>query len=570
MTSNEEIAAVLYRIADILEIKDVAFKPQAYRRAAQAIESYSKPIEDVASAGKLEDIPGVGKSIAEHITEMLSHKGRSLYLEKLKKTLPIDVDELFSVEGIGPKRVMILYKKLKVRDLKSLESAAKQGKIASLEGFGNLLQDKILEGIDFARRAQSRIVLARGLHMAEEIIGQLKSQSDQMAYAGSLRRGKSTIGDIDLLATSRRPKELMDSFVSLTSVEKVMLRGPTKCTVRLKGGVQCDLRVLSPEEWGSALLYFTGSKNHNIALRKSAIDRKWKLSEYGLFSGKKLVASKTEAEIYSKLGLPYIEPELREDAGEIQAGFEGKLPVLIKDSDILGDLHTHSTWSDGSASILEMAKAAKAHGLSYIAMTDHTGILKIAGGLEPKEFDKQALEVRKAQQAMNGFTILHGCEVNIDEKGNPDLPDSTLAKLDVVVGSIHHGLGNDKEKATRRLVRAIENPHIDIIGHPTGRVITRRKGYELDFPAVFDACLKHGKALEIDSQPERLDLDSSIVREAVNAGVKLSISSDSHSTDSFHFLRYGVINARRGWCQKSDVINTWDIKKLRAWLESHE
>ena len=440
-------------------------------------------------------------------------------------------------------------------DLTSLEKAARAGKIAILEHFGEAMQEKILSGIQFARKARGRMLLSQALPIAERIIATIKKAGpvSNIAYAGSLRRKSSTIGDIDILVTTKNPKKLMSAFTGMKEAARTIASGPTKSTIELRNGPHADLRVLEPAQWGSALQYFTGSKNHNIALRRIAISKGYKLSEYGLFKGNKNAACKTEEEIYKKLGMEYIEPELREDNGEIKAAQEGRLPKLIELSDLRGDLHTHSTWSDGTASILEMAQAAASHGLEYIALTDHTEKLKIANGLTPKRFEKQAEELRGLSKRLGGFQILHGCELNIMEDGTPDMPDSTLKKFNIVVASIHLGLGNDRAKATRRLVTAISNPHIDIIGHPTGRLIGKRPGYEIELDAVIDACKEHGKALEIDSQPDRLDLDFSMVRECVKRGVRVSISSDSHATDSFRFLEFGACNARRGWCEKKTL-----------------
>ena len=572
MTSNQEIADVLYQIADLMEMQEVAFKPQAYRRAAQTIESWSEEVEEVAKRGELEELPGIGKGIAEHINEIILNNGRSPYLEKLKKSLPIKADELFAVEGLGPKRAMMLYNKLKVTDLASLEKAARTGKIARLEHFGETTQEKILAGIEFARRSKGRMLLSQALPIAERIIATLKKAGpvSNIAYAGSLRRKSTTIGDIDILVTTKKPKELMAAFVDMKEAARTVVTGPTKSTIEIRNGPHADLRVLDPSQWGSALQYFTGSKNHNIALRRIAIAKGYKLSEYGLFKGSKNVASKTEEEIYRKLGMDYIEPELREDTGEIKAAQDRKLPKLIGRSDLRGDLHTHSTWSDGTASIIEMAQAAKSYGLDYIALTDHTEKLKIANGLTPQRFEKQAAELRGLSKKLGGFQILHGCELNIMEDGTPDVPEATLKRFDIVVASIHMGLTNDRARATKRLVNAISNPHIDVIGHPTGRLIGKRPGYEIDLDAVIDACKEHDKALEIDSQPERIDLDFGMVRECVKRGVRLSISSDSHTTDSFHFLELGVSNARRGWCEKKDVLNTTSAEKVKEWARKHE
>jgi len=569
---NSLVAKIFYEIADMLEIKDVQFKPQAYRRAAQAIESLSKPIEDVAAESKLEEIPGVGESIAKKIEEIV-RTGKLKYHEDLKKSFPIKIEELFSVEGIGPKKIKLFYDKLGIKNLKDLEKAAKQGKLRELPGMGEKSEKQIFESIQFAKASGQRALLGYILPVAEEIKEGMQAAGnvDDIEVAGSIRRMKETIGDIDVLVVTKQPKKAIDHFTNLKNVDKVVAKGPSRSTVRLKEGIECDIRVIEPRSFGSALMYFTGSKTHNIELRKVAIKKGWKLSEYGLFSGskrkEKQIAGKTEKEIYAKLGLKYIEPEMRENTGEIEAAAANKLPKIVGYKDIRGDLQMHTTWSDGVNTIEEMAHAAKALGHEYICISDHVGTLKIAGSMSAKEIEKQMKEIDKINKKMRGIEILKGAEVNILSDSSLDLKDSVLKGLDVVFASVHSGFRQSKEQLTKRIVSAMENEHVDIIAHPTGRLIEKRKAYEVDFDKIFETAKRTGTILEINAYPDRLDLNADNVRYAIKSGCKLIIDTDAHSADHLRYIRLGIATARRGWAEKKDIVNTLPLKKLMKVLK---
>ncbi len=570
MSKNQKIAEALNAIADILELEEVKFKPQAYRNAAINIENLSEDIEEIAKAGKLEDIPGVGKSIAEKIAEILK-TGHLKYLEQLKKKMPIKVEELMHIGGIGPKTIKKLYEKLGVRSQKELERAAKSHKIRQLEGFGETVETNILQSIEFAKKTKGRQLLSYILPEALRVVNELKKANvvDDIEPAGSIRRKKPTIGDIDILATAKNPDEAIGFFTKMREVGKIVAKGGTKGSVVLHNGLQIDLRMLEKKSWGSGLLYFTGSKNHNIHLRKVAISRGYKLSEYGLFKWDVFIAGKTEEEIYRKLGMQYIEPELREDSGEIEAALQNKLPKLVKLKDIQGDLHAHSKASDGTYSIREMAEAAKKHGLKYIAITDHTGNLKIAGGLAGKDLLQQREEIAGVNKSLSGIKVLSGAEVNIQDDGSLEIKDDVLKKLDVVVASIHSGFKGSKEKLTRRICTAMENPNVKIIGHPTGRILQRREGYSLDFEMICKTARKTGTCLEINAYPNRLDLSEELIKKAIEKGAKLALGTDAHSIEHYRYMEYGVYNARRGWCRKQNLANTRNVSEMLKWLEKN-
>lgn len=560
---NQEVARLLYQIADLLELKNEnAFKIRAYRRAAQAIESMSKPIESIAEEDKLDDIPGVGASIAEKILEYLD-KGKLDYYERLKKKVPFDFEGLMSIEGLGPKKIQLLYKKLKIKSVNDLEAAAKAGKIAKLPRLGAKTEENILRAISVSRKAGKRMLLGVAMQTADEIIDHLKKSPhvEQVNYAGSLRRMKETIGDIDILASSLHPDKVIEHFIKMADVLDVIAKGPTKASVHLKSGVQVDLRVIAPNEYGSALLYFTGSKEHNIELRKIAIARRMKLSEYGLFHGSRMVASGAEEDIYKSLGLSYIEPEMREARGEIGASRLGKLPKLIEYGDILGDLQMHTKWSDGVNTIEEMAVAAKRMGYEYICITDHFGHLRIARALGEKDVEGQRKEIDKAGEK-TGIRILHGAEIDIRANGTFDISNETLKKFDIVLASLHSALKQSREVNTARVMKAMENPHVDIIAHPTGRLIDRREGADLDIQKIVKKAVETNTFLEIDAYENRLDLSDVNARAAIEAGCKLVIDTDAHSVEHLRFMRLGVGVARRAWCEKKDVINTLPCKKL--------
>jgi len=562
---NQEIARIFYAIADILEMKEVQWKPNAYRKAARALESLSEDVEKIYKQGglkALEEIPGVGKSIAEKIVEYLK-TGKIKKYEKLKKSVPINVEELMEIEGLGPKKIKLLYKKLKIKNIKDLEKAAKQGKIAKLPRMGEKTQENILKAIAFAKRAGQRKLLGYALPIANEIVDELKKlkEINKIKICGSLARKKETIGDIDILVTTNNPKKVMDYFTSMKNVKDVIAKGETKSTI-VYNDIQVDLRVVKPENFGSAIQYFIGSKEHNVHLRKIAISKGYKLSEYGLFKGEKRVAGKTEEEIYKKLGMDWIPPELREDRGEIEAAQKHKLPKLVELKDIRGDLQMHTKYSDGSHTIKQMAETAKNVGHEYIAITDHGGKLAIAHALKTqKEINEQRKEIEKVSKEV-GIKILHGVEVDINLDGTLAMSNNLLKNFDIVLAAIHTGLKRDKKQQTMRIIKAMENEYVDIIAHPTGRIINVREGYELDFEKIFEVAKKTKTFLEINAYPSRLDLNDINIKAAIENGVMLSIGTDSHSKDHLRFIELGVYTARRGWCQKKNIINTLSYKQL--------
>ena len=567
---NIEVAELLNEIADYLEFADDTYRVRAYRKAALVIEGLSEDIGQVWKDGKLEELPGIGEGIAKKIDEFLK-TGKLEYIDDLKKKTPVDMEGLGKIEGIGPKTILKLYRRLKVRNVADLEKAAKQGKIQKLEGLGPVAERNILKSIEFARKTKERVPLGFALGSAEEVATFLKKLKDveRVGIAGSTRRMKETIGDIDILATSKNPEKVIDFFAKMPNVADVLAKGATKSSIRLREGIQVDLRVLDDNIFGAALLYFTGNKEHNIILRRIAIEKGLKLSEYGLFSNKtnKVVVGRTEEEVYKKLGMDYIEPEMREDEGEIEMAQHHMLPKLIGYNDIKGDLQMHTKWSDGNNTIEEMAIAAKKLGHEYICITDHTGKLAIANALDEKRINEQRKEIDKVNKKLSGIRILQGVEVNIKDDGALDMPDKVLKELDIVVASIHSGFKNPKEKITKRMVKAMENKNVDIIAHPTGRLITKRESYDIDLDAVFDAAKKTGTIMEINSYPERMDLRDIHVRAAVKAGVKLVISTDAHNTDQLHFIKLGIGTARRGWAAKNDVINTRRLKEMMNLLK---
>ena len=568
---NYEVASLLRNIAQFLEIKEeLVFKIRAYEKAALVIENLDEDIEEVWKKGKLDDISGVGEALTKKISEFLE-TGKLEYYEKLKKAVPVNMEELGSVSGLGPKTIMKLYKKLNVKNIKDLEKAAKKHKIQKIEGLGPIVEENILKSIEFAKASGKRFLLGTALDIAEEIKNKFKKLKDvnKIEVAGSLRRKKETIGDIDILITSKNSGKVMDFFTKMDDIEDVLAKGPTKASVRLEG-IQADLRVLPEKTYGAALLYFTGSKQHNIALRKIAIKKGMKLSEYGLFNKKtnKLLAGKTEEECYKKLGLKYIEPEIREEEGEIEAAFKGKLPKLIGYNDIKSDLQMHTKWSDGSNTIMEMALAAKKLGFGYICITDHVGdTFKIANSLNEKRIKKQRKEIDKINNKIKNFTVLQGGEVNIKSDGSLDMKDSVLRNLDIVLAAIHSGFKNPKEKITQRLVKAMENEHVDIIAHPFGRLLSTRPAYEMDFDRILGKAKQTKTILEINAYPERLDLNDVHVRAAVKSKIKLSIGTDAHEASELRYHKLGIATARRGWTTKKDVINTYSVKDMLKLLK---
>jgi len=556
---------ILYEMAVLLEIKEVAFKPQAYERAAYSIESFGEDVAEIYKKGglkALEDIPGVGQGIAERIEEYIK-TGRIADYEKLKKEFPVDISGLMEIEGVGPKMVKKLYQELGIKNASELEMAAKAGKLEKLEGLGEKSEERILKSISFLRQSQGRFVLGFILPTVRKIVDSLRALPEvkRAEFAGSIRRMQETVGDLDILVISNKPSQVMDFFMKMPEVQEIIAKGQTKTSVRLNIGMDADVRVLPPESFGAALQYFTGDKYHNIALREIAIKKGYKLNEYGLFKGEKLIAGKTEEEIYKKLGMELMEPELRTNHGEIEAALTGKLPKLIGYDDLKGDLQVQTDWTDGENSIKEMAEAAKKQGLEYILITDHTKSLAMTGGLDEKKLMKQMVEIDKVQKQVSGIKILKGSEVNINKDGTLDIDEETLAKLDVVGAAVHSNFNMPEADMTARIIRAMENPNVDILFHPTGRIIKRREPYKLDMDKVIKAAKRTKTVLEIDAFPDRLDLKDEHARKAVGDGVKLAIDSDAHSAGHFKFLEFGIAQARRGWAEKKDVINT------RPWEE---
>ncbi|KKR77845.1 MAG: PHP domain protein, partial [Parcubacteria group bacterium GW2011_GWA2_40_8] len=554
----------------------------AYEKVARTIESTEESVEQIYKSGglkALKEIPGVGTSIAETIEELIK-TGHSKYYEELKKKTPVEVEELTAIEGVGPKTILNLYKELGIKNIADLKKAASEGKIGKLPNFGKKTEQKILKGIELHAKHGGRFSLGQALPLALRIQARLSKLEnvERVEIAGSLRRRKETIGDCDILAISAKPEAIMEYFVGMNEVVHVYGKGKTKTMVRLSNGIDVDLRVVPHKSFGAALNYFTGNKDHNVKLRQIAIKKGLKLSEYGIFSGKKgdkYVAGKNEEEVYKKLGLVYIEPELRENTGEIEAARSGKLPDLIGYDDLLGDLQVQSDWTDGQNSIEDLAKAAIKLGRKYIAITDHTKRLAMTHGLDEKRILKQMVEIDKLNKKFSGstslttsgFKILKGTECDILKDGSLDLPDEILSKLDFVGVSIHSYFNMPREEMTKRIVRAISNPHVDIFFHPTGRLINKRDPYEIDMEEVIGVAKRTGTILEINAHPERLDLKDEYIRKANIAGIKFSINSDAHSINDLNLLHYGIAQARRGWTEKKSVINTYPIERMLRLLK---
>ncbi|MEK7578326.1 MAG: DNA polymerase/3'-5' exonuclease PolX [Patescibacteria group bacterium] len=563
--NNKEIAGILYEIGGYLEIKGIQFKPRAYEKAGYSIENLEEEVSEIYKKGgskAIKDIPGVGVSIAKKIEE-LARTGRLKYYEGLKKSLPVNIGEISAIEGIGPKMVFKLYQKLKIRNVKDLEKATKAGKVAKIEGLGKKTEEKILKGIEFLRKSAGRFLLGSVLPQARIIENRLREirEVGRVEVAGSIRRMQETIGDLDILVASKKPEKVMDFFISMPEIAHVYSKGNTKTMVRLKNGLDADLRVVPDKSFGAALQYFTGDKSHNITLRILAEKNKYKLNEYGLWRGKKLIAGRTEEEIYRTLGMAMPPPEIRTDSGEIQAALKNKLPKLIGYESVRGDLQVHSDWTDGGNSIEEMAVAAQEIGLEYIAITDHTKSLAMTGGADEKKLVKQMAEIDKIQKKFPKIKILKGAEVNILKDGTLDIKDEVLKRLDVVGIAVHSHFNLPREEQTRRIVKAMRNKNADILFHPTGRLIQKRAPYDVDVEEIIKTAKETGTILEIDADPCRLDLKDEYIRKAIAAGVKLAIDTDAHLKNSFHYLEFGIAQARRGWATKNDIINA------RSWPE---
>ncbi|MGB8232695.1 MAG: DNA polymerase/3'-5' exonuclease PolX [Methanobacterium sp.] len=561
---NQLVAAILNQVADLMEIESVDFRTKAYRRAAHTVDTLSEDIEEIKNEGRLQELPGIGEKIAGKIEEIVE-TGQLEYLENLKKEFPVDYDALMAVEGLGPRSIKQLYNELDVKNLDDLEKNAKRHRIRRLKGMGEKTERKILINLDFARKSTGRNLLGHILPVAEEIKENLSGLNyvNRVEIAGSIRRRKETVGDIDILVTTTNPLDVMEFFSTMDMVDDIVVKGPTKSTVRLKeSGIDVDLRALDDEIFGSALMYFTGSKETNVELRRIAIAKGLKLSEYGVFKGDDLLSGRTEDEVFQTLGMSYIEPELRENSGEIEAAINNKLPKLLNYNDVLGDLQMHTKWSDGSAKIIDMALEAQKMGYEYIAITDHSGSLRIANGMNEKTIMKQMKEITDLNDEMNDFMILKGIETNIDPYGFPDVPDKILEDMDLVIAGIHSGFNQNKKELTRRIISAMENDNVNIIAHPTGRKIQERKAYDLDFEKIFETSKDTGTLLEVNGQMNRLDLKDMDIKIALEHGCKLVINTDAHSIPELNNMELGIATARRGWAEKDDIVNTLPIKKL--------
>ncbi len=550
---NKEIAKIFYEISEILKLKNVQWKPQAYNKAARVIEGLEKDLKEIyeeKGLQGLDDVPGVGIAMANKIEEYIK-AGRIKEYEKLKKSVPKGLIEMMDITGIGPKKAQLLFKKLKIKSIKDLERAAKKHKIKELERFGEKSEEDIKEEIEFfKKRKKDRMLLGEALDLAEDVVKKLKAR--KIMICGSIRRKYETIGDIDILAVA--DENVIDDFCKLAN--RVLVKGEGKASIVI-GDRQIDLRVMLKEDFWSGVHYFTGSKDHSVELRKIAIKKGMKLSEYGLFKGEKIVARKSEEDIYQKLGMQYIPPELRENRGEIEAAIKRKLPKLINYNEIKGDLHMHTRYSDGNNSILEMANAAKKLGYSYVGISDHSQTRKIAGGLAEEDLMKEIKEVRRIK--IRGIKVLIGSEVDILGDGSLDYSDNVLKKLDYVIGSIHSGFKGD---VTKRILKAMENKHMNILAHPTGRLVQSRKGYELKFDEVLRVAKETKTLLEINAHPKRLDLRDEMIKAAVENGNKLIIGTDAHSIDGLRHMRLGIGQARRGWATKNHVVNTKSLNEL--------
>ena len=562
---NQEIAKIFNEIAGLLEIKnDNPFRIRAYRRAALNVEGLTRNVEDL-SEDELLGVPGVGKELAAKIAEYIK-TGNIAAHEELKKEIPQIVLDLESVPGLGPKTAILLHEKLHIKSIDELAKLAEEHKLAGLRGIKGKTEENILKGIGMLRRGQERSPLGKVLPIAQDLVDQLrlKAPLTRIDIAGSLRRWKDTIKDIDILAMSDNPKEVMRVFVHLPHVKEVIMQGPTKSSVVIKEGLQVDLRVVEKESYGAALAYFTGSKEHNIRLREMAVKRGLTINEYGIFRVKdntKLGGEKEE-DTYKILDLQYVPPEMREDRGEIEAAIEGKLPKLVTVNDIKGDLHVHSKWSDGSHTFEQLAEVAKEHGYSYFALTDHSQGLGVARGLTVERLAEQKREIDTLNKKLKNIRILHGTEVDIRSDGTLDFHDDVLQTLDIVVASIHSGFKQTKEQLTSRIVAAMKNPYVSIIAHPTGRLIGERDAYEVDMDEILKTAKETGTAMEINAYPLRLDLSDIYAKKAKELRIPIVISTDAHVTTQFNFMSYGVSIARRSWLEKEDIANTLEVKQL--------
>jgi len=561
---NLYVAEIFRNIAKILEIKgDNPFRIRAYEKAAQNIESLTEDIEELIKKDKLLEIPGIGKDLAEKIKEIISTGTLKSYLE-LKKTIPEGLLDLLNIPSVGPKTAKLLYEKLNIKSIEELEKAIEKNKLQGLFGIKEKTIENIKKGIEILKKGKERIPLAEALQIANEFIRPLKELKEvkMISPAGSLRRKKETVRDIDILVISDKPQKVMDRFTSLPLVKEVLAKGQTKSSVRTEKDIQVDCRVVEEKSFGAALLYFTGSKNFNIKLRTLAMKKELKINEYGVFKNDKFLVGKTEEEIFKFLKMAYIPPELREDTGEIELALKFSLPILVEEKDIRGDLHVHSKWSDGGNTIEEIAEYCKKLNYSYVAITDHSQGLRVAGGLKQSDLKKKKQQIENLNKKLKDFKVLYGTEVDIDSEGNLDYKDEVLKEFDIVIAAIHTGFKQSKEKLTARIIKACQNKYVHIIAHPTARLWGVRDAYEIDFEKILKVCRDTNTALEINAFPQRLDLNDTYARMAKDVGVKLAIGTDAHNLDQMNNMDLGLAVARRGWLEKEDVLNTFTDEEL--------
>lgn len=567
---NTEIADIFDRLADLLDIEgENRYRVRAYRNAARVVRDHSQSMAHLLEEGKdLSELPGIGEDLAEKIKTIVE-TGTLPLLEEVEERHPESLSELMKLPDLGPKRIKALHKELGIKTLEDLEKAANEGKIRELDGFGKKTEQKIKKAIAGRRGEEQRVRLADAQEIAAPLLEYLKEVKGvkDIEIAGSYRRRKETVGDLDILVTCKKGSPVMDRFVDYGEVAEVVSKGETRSTVRLRLGMQVDLRVVPQVCYGAALHYFTGSKAHNIAVRKLGVERDLKINEYGVFKGEERIAGKTEEEVFEQVDLPYIEPELREDRGEIEAAKQGQLPRLVTLDDLRGDLHMHTKATDGNYSLEEMVRNAQEHGYKYIAVTDHSKRVTMAKGLDVKRLREQIKEVDRLNEKLDGITVLKGIEVDILEDGSLDLPDDVLKELDVTVCSVHYNRNLSRKKQTERIIRAMDNPCFKILGHPTGRLINEREPYEVDIERVLEAAKERGCFIELDSQPSRLDLSDTYCKLAKEIGVKVAISTDAHGVSDLDNIRFGVYQARRGWLEPKDVLNTRRLKDLQKLLK---
>jgi DNA polymerase (family 10) len=570
--TNGQIATTFRLIADLLEIKgEVIYKILAYRKAADSLESLGQSIHTVWQEGRLTQVDGVGKAIAEKIDELLS-TGKLGFLERLGDEVPLSLVEMLKVPDLGPKKVALFWKQLGITNLAELEAAARAGKLRSLPGMGEKSEGRILAGIEALSRRSTRIPIGRAWPFAQELMAYLREVPAVQAVelGGSLRRMRAMVGDLDILVAADDSQDVVNAFVRRPDVARVLGQGETKASVEFEHGIQAQLWVHPRAHWGTALQYATGSKDHNVRLRELALKKGLSLSEHALTraDGSEITCDKDE-DVYAALGIPWIAPELREDRGEVQAALAGTLPRLIDTSDIRAELHAHTTWSDGKLSVYELGRAAAARGLKVLAISDHSHSLGVVRGMTPEDMRRQRAEIQDAQVKLgDAIRLLQGVEVEILADGRLDYPDEVLAEMDIVTASLHSSLRQPREKITERLLGVMRNPHVDVIGHPTGRLLPDREGADLDMDAVLVTAQESGVALEINAHPARLDLEDVYARRAVEMGIRLAINTDAHSQSDLELLLFGVATARRGWVEPQHVLNTWETDALVAWLKA--